>query len=981
MTRKILFFCLFILIISGPSSASEISKHSTPVRNDSIKIDSILKTFTLEQKIAQIMIIRAFSDRDSVYNDSLTALISRYNPGGICFFKGSPFRQATLINRWQQITKTPLLITMDAEWGLGMRLDSAFSFPRQMTMGAIRDDSLIYSVSSAIASDCKRLGIHVNFAPDIDINNNPENPVIGFRSFGENKYDVARKGLLYMKGLQDHGIVSVAKHFPGHGDTDTDSHLSLPVLKQSAERLDSVELFPFREMIRNKVDGIMVAHLFIPALDTTTNAASTLSAKVIRGLLKDKMGFKGFVISDALDMKGVAKYYKPGDIEVKALLAGNDILLLPQNAGLAIDSIKMACKRGILDSTEIEQKCKAMLELKYRKDVMSQTPVLTRNLYSDLHPLSSTLLSRKIYQEALTLVKNRDYLIPINFLDRRKIAVLSVGDTLTTIFQESILKYTPAKTFSISYKIPKEKVDSLISKLSGFDLIIAGFHNISSFAKNYGISDGSIALIDSLAQIHKVVLDLFGTPYSLSMLKNPSIFEGIIVSYQDNPVTEAASAGGLFGGIALEGHLPVTGSSSFALNTGIRTEKTRLEYVLPEEIGIASAKLGEIDSIVQEGIRSRAYPGCQILFAKDGKIFYQKSFGHPRYEDTMAVRNDDIYDLASLTKVMATTLAIMKLSEEGKISTDQPLGKYLPELKGTNKENLLIRDIMTHQAGLQAWIPFYQKTLKDNMPDPAIYSDHYSDEFPFRVAEQLYIRHDYPDTVFAAILASPLRSTRDYKYSDLGFYLLKKAVEKITEIPFEEYLDREFYRPMGLSTICFNPRKHFPIDRIMPTAYDNTFRKQLLRGDVHDPGSAMIGGISGHAGLFSDAGDLAVILQMLLNQGEYGGKQYLMPSTIKKFTHVQFPENGNRRGLGFDKPLLNFSPDSPACESASKNSFGHSGFTGTYFWADPDNNLIYIFLSNRVYPDEENTRLSGMNIRTRIHQAMYDLLKTNEGSK
>jgi CubicO group peptidase (beta-lactamase class C family) len=404
---------------------------------------------------------------------------------------------------------------------------------------------------------------------------------------------------------------------------------------------------------------------------------------------------------------------------------------------------------------------------------------------------------------------------------------------------------------------------------------------------------------------------------------------------------------------------------------------TRLEFVFPEEIGIPSEKLKTIDSIALSGIDKRAYPGCQVVFALDGKIFYNKSFGHPRYEDTVKVTNGDIYDLASVTKVAATTLAIMKLVEEKKISLDEKLGTYLPELKGSNKQDLIIRDVMTHQAGLQAWIPFYLKTLHKGQPDPAIYQHHPSERYPLRVAEELYIRKDYPDLVYRAIMDAPLQPTRDYKYSDMGFYLLRRIIEKETGEPMEETLSASFYRPLGLSTTGYLPRKRFPASRIMPTEYDTIFRKQLIRGDVHDPGAAMLGGVSGHAGLFSDAVDLAVLLQLFLNNGEYGGKQYFLPSTIKEFTRVQFPANGNRRALGFDKPTLNSMSDGPSCKSASPKSFGHSGFTGTYIWADPENRLSYIFLSNRVYPDASNEKIVEMNIRTRIHQVMYDILEAS----
>jgi beta-N-acetylhexosaminidase len=862
---------------------------------DSAWVDSVFRSLTPDQRIAQLFIIRAFSDKDSVYNDSLSSLIRKWNPGGVCFFKGTAVRQAALTNVLQQLSQTPLLVAIDAEYGLGMRLDSAFSYPRAMTLGALDNDSLVFEEGKQIGKDCRRMGVHMNFAPDVDINNNPDNPVIGFRSFGEDRGRVARKSLAFMKGLQSEGILSTAKHFPGHGDTDSDSHLTLPVLHQTPERLDSVELYPFREAIRNGVDGIMTAHLFLPALDSARNTPSSLSKKIVTGLLKEKMGFTGFVITDALDMRGVTKHLKPGEIEVRALLAGNDILLLPKNLHKAMAAVREARDSAIIPQEIIDQKCRIMISLKYKAGLSHYQPVLLTGLQGEVNTRKAKILERNIFRNAITLVKNENQLIPLAFLDRRKIAVIFIGDTVLQPFQEMMSRYSPVSLVSIPSSISRNRMDTVIAKLKFKDLIIIGLHcNQGLVSRQYGIQENVLALIDSLCTIKTVILDVFGSPYALSFLKNPKNPAAIVASYQDCVESQTLSAGLIFGAIPASGHLPVTASPSFPFKSGLVTTACRMEFVLPEELGIAPEKLKIIDSLASEGIGKRAYPGCQVVFALDGKIFYDRSFGNPRYEDTAAVTNTNIYDLASVTKVAATTLAMMKLYEEGKISLDGKLGDYLPELKGSNKQNLVIRDVMTHQAGLQAWIPFYLKTLRNGKPDPAIYRDQPDELFPIRVAEGLYIRKDYPDTVFREIAEAPLRPARDYKYSDMGFYLLRKIIEKETGEPMDEYLAAAVYSPLGLSTTGFLPRKRFPAERIMPTEFDTLFRRQLLRGDVHDPGAAMLGGVSGHAGLFSDATDLAVILQLFLNNGEYGGKQYFLPSTIREFTRVQFPANGNR---------------------------------------------------------------------------------------
>jgi beta-N-acetylhexosaminidase len=960
----LLFFSLFTQISLKAQDPAE-----------SAWVDSVFTSLTLEQKIAQLLVIRAYSDRDSVYNDSLTRLIRKWNVGGVCFFKGTPSRQISLTNRWQKNAVTPLLIMTDAEWGAGMRLDSAFVFPRQMTLGALHNDTLIYQMAGAIARDCKRIGVHVNLAPVVDINNNPLNPVINFRSFGEERATVARKGVQYMKGLQDNGVLSTAKHFPGHGDTDSDSHFTLPIINKSKEKIDSLELYPFKELILNGAGGIMVGHLYLPAFDSGMNTPTTLSTNIITGLLREQMHFQGFIITDALDMQGVTKFFKPGEIELKALQAGNDILLLPLNPGAAVAKIKLAIDSSIVPMQTIDEKCKKILALKYRSGLKKIKTISQENLYADLHPLSSELLKRRLYKESITLIKNKNNILPLRFLDRKRILSITIGDTVDSEWEQTLRKYDNIKTLCLPASFPKIVMDSICQLLSGYDLYIIGIRCASSMpGKNYGITADLNTLIDSCVRKGNVILAILGSPYAIKPIRGSVSADAILIAYEDTPETRAYSAEILFGGLPARGILPVSASEDFPVNTIMKTEQNRFEYISPEEMGVSSAALSRIDSIVENGILQKAYPGCQVLFAKDQRVFYSKSFGSPVYEDSVAVTNDNIYDLASVTKVASTTLALMKLYDEGKIHLDDPLGKYLPKVKGSNKEGLTLRNILTHRAGLQSWIKFYEKSMTAGRADPSFYRDSATGKFNLRVAEQLYIDNAYSDTIFQSILQSPVKPGNEYLYSDLGFYLLRTVVELASGKKIETLVAENFYRPLGLTTMGYSPRNHLPLDQIIPTEKDTYFRMQLVHGDVHDPGAAMLGGISGHAGLFSNANDLAILLQILLNGGEYGGKQYLLPSTVKEFTRVQFPETGNRRGLGFDKPPLTYIPDGPVCKSASPLSFGHSGFTGTYVWADPENKLLFVFLSNRVYPNASNQKLSEMSIRTKVHQAMYDIL-------
>lgn len=849
-----------------------------------------------------------------------------------------------LTNRLQDSAATPLLLLTDAEWGVGMRLDSAFAFPRQMTLGAISDDSSLYLMSGQIARDCRRMGIHMNLAPVVDVNNNPSNPVIAFRSFGEDPEWVARKGSVYLKGHMEEGILVTAKHFPGHGDTDMDSHYDLPVIPHSRRRIDSVELLPFRRLIREGTDGIMIAHLYVPAFDTS-RLPTTLSPAIITDLLKKELGFGGFVISDALDMQGVTKYFKPGEIELKALLAGNDILLLPQNLEAAVKAIRSAADSGLIADSLLEQKVRQILRLKYRCGLNQLKDIDTNGLYKDLNPVSSMVLERRIFSEAITMVKNSLELIPLQHLDRRKIAILQLGDTTPSVFAGRLKEYAHADCFSLPAEFGKTAADSMIRLLTPYDVVIIGLLSVTSNpAINYGLTSGIKALTDTLGTIHRTILADFGTPYALNVFGSDGLPETVVVAYQNNPAAQLKTAEMIFGGLPLAGKLPVT-AGGFPAGTGLPTEKVRLSYILPEEAGIPSEAMQSIDSLIQSGINIKAYPGCQVLFAKRGRVFYSKAFGNPVYSDTTPVQVNDLYDLASLTKVMATTLAIMKLDDDGKLTPDDTLGRFLPWLRNSNKSGLTLREVMAHQAGLQPWIKFYKI--------PGI----------------------TPDSIRKMIIHSPVSTDKKYKYSDLGFYLLKDLVEQITQKSFESYLDSIFYKPLGLQTICFNPLNRSDSSRIIPSTIDSGFRGGLVKGQVHDQGAFLLGGVSGHAGLFSDAADLAVILQMLLNCGTYGGKQYLSSDVVGEYTRTQFPDNQNRRGLGFDKPPLTNIPHGPVCNGASPSSYGHSGFTGTYAWADPEHDLIYIFLSNRTFPDAANNLLSEKNIRTEIHQRMYDILQ------
>jgi len=972
----VILLILSILVnISNSFSSNTIFFQEDEVINDTTWVDSVFNSLNQDERIAQLMVIRSYSDQSPEYYKTISTLITDYNIGGITFFKGSPVSQATVTNHWQKITKTPLLICLDGEWGPGMRLDSVIDFPYQMTLGAIQYDSLIYQMGEYIADQFYRMGIHMNFAPVVDVNNNPLNPVINFRSFGENKYNVSKKGLAYMRGMQENGILATAKHFPGHGDTDSDSHFTLPVIKHSYEYLDTMELMPFKNLINDGVDAVMIAHLYLPAFDTSTNTPSTLSRSIVNDLLREKLKFEGLIITDALDMKGVTKFYKSGEIEVKALQAGNDILLLPEDVPKAIKKIKKAITKGLLKQELIDEKCKKILHTKYKLGLYNHSPIQINNLTDELNKAENIALNRKLYSNAITIVRNNNDILPLKHLDTLRLASVSVGTNIASEFVNTLKKYSYIDKFFLRKDAEFSEIKSLLEKLDKYNLVIVGIHNTNnSPRKNYGISQRTLDFVSLLKKETKVVLDIFANPYSLSRINDFKNLEAIIVSYQDNTVSQDLSAQIIMGGIAAKGKLPVSASENFPLFTGIDTKKLRLAYGTPEEVNISSTDLYQLDSIAENGIEIEAYPGCQIIMAKDGVVFYNRSFGYHTYNNKIAVNDNSIYDLASLTKIAATTLAIMKLYDENKLDIDQTLSHYLPTLEGSNKEDMVIREVMAHQARLKPWIPFYLETIERQGLYDSTFSNKQSPEFPVKVAKDLYIHKNYHDTIYARILKSRKNRRKEYKYSDLGFYYLMDIIEKVSGKSIDEYLIENIYSKLYLKTLGYLPHNRIDLARITPSENDSIFRKQIIHGDVNDPGAAMLGGIGGHAGLFSNANDMAIIMQMLLQNGKYGGIQFLDKETVDQFTKQQFPLNNNRRGIGFDKPYIDWEENGPTCKSASKKSFGHSGFTGTYAWADPEEQLVYIFLSNRTFPDNSNTKLAKLNIRTNIHQVVYDAI-------
>lgn len=943
-------------------------------------VDSIMKNLSLEHQIGQLMMVAAYSNKDEDHVEHIENLVKKHKIGGLIFFQGGPVRQSKQLARYQRKAEIPLMVAMDAEWGLGMRLDSTVSYPRQLMLGAIQDDSLIYRMGAQIAEQAKLLGVHIDFAPVVDVNVNPKNPVIGSRSFGEDRFNVARKGTAYMKGLQSQKVAAVAKHFPGHGDTETDSHKTLPVVPHNINRLEKIELFPFKALIDSGVVGIMNAHLFIPELDSTQNRASTLSPEIVSGLLQNSLGFQGLSFTDALNMKGVSNYYSSGELELLALKAGNDVLLFPEDVEKAINTIKKAAKEDEKLRESIDVRCRKVLTFKYLYDVDKQVDTLD-NVVQKLNSPKYYALKRTLIEQAITLVSDSGKVLPFKNLHNTKRGFVAIGAGGEVELHKQVQWYQDVSAFSITQNATSDELKLILDSLNKLDEVVVSVHGTSRNPKSgFGVNSSEWNLIKKIVKETNAGLALFGSPYLLNKLDSNLNPRYIIMAYNDWPETQAAVAQLLYGGLGFKGILPVS-AGGFDYGTGIMTKAIRLSIGIPEQEGLNSLTLARIDSIVQKGIRQKAYPGCQVLVARNGRVVLEQSYGHHTYEARTDVSTDDLYDLASITKIAATLPALMKLDNDGLIDLGNTLENYLPELVDTTEyADLTLREILAHQAGLRSWIPFYLQTMSDGVPRYDIYSLIPSDLYPLRVAEDLYINKHYPDSMLKSILKAPLKERGEYLYSDLGYYFIQRIIENTTGLPLEYYAKDQFYRPLGLRTTTFLPLDYFDRENIIPTENDRYFRRQLIWGDVHDPGAAMMGGVGGHAGLFSNSRDLAALMQMYLNGGKYGGKEYLSAEIIKEYTKCQFCADSlseNRRGAGFDKPVLD-GEGGPTCECVSIASFGHTGFTGTISWADPVNGIVYIFLSNRIHPRADNKKLVEMNIRTDIMQAIYESIEESD---
>jgi beta-N-acetylhexosaminidase len=932
----------------------------------SVWVDSVFSKLSLPDKIGQILMIPLDGSADQNDLEKTISIIRKNKIGAVVVSGGGPTKLVRSINLLQRENEVPVLVGMNAEQGPGAVIDSVIKFPDPLMLGAVRDDSLIWFLGEQIGRQLKALGVHINFAPTSDLSTSFNNPDLFLSSFGENRDRVTKKIVTYQASLRKEGIFCIAKHYPDNGIRVEGFHKGVPVLRSNT---DPARLYPLQILIDNGLAGVVTAYehevIFPDKKRRFADRKTILSAAVPTlysgEYLKRQVNLKGLVFSFIPDIQDLNKKYGPGDAEVFAFQAGNDVLVFPKNINATLRKMRRAIRKNKALEKQLDESVKKILALKYEAGLNTRSKELApENLYNRLNDINVAALHSVLLEKSVTVVKDEQNLVPIRELDQLFISV-SVGNNFDTPFSSHISKYAPMITYSL-----KADTTGVFNTLKKYDVVI-----VSVYPAADSIAGQYTALLQKLSSRTKVITILFDSPAKISLLdKLPTIIQ----AYTPESNMQQIVAEILFGARRAEGLLPLSITDSLVHGMGIKTVSLkRIGYSLPELTGVNGSMLDKISRIANDAIAQKAMPGCQIIVARKGKVIYDGSFGWQLYDQKNPITDQSIYDLASLTKVTATLPISMFLYEKGMLDIYKKASYYLPELDSTNKKDLIVKDILTHQAGLIPFIPFWVQTIKDSVLMPQYYGHERNEEYPLQISPTVFGIKSLPDSLWSWSIKSklrekPVRTPYSYVYSDIGLYIMHRINEKLINQSQQDFLRQNLYDPLGASTMGYLPLERFNTLRIVPTENDKLFRRELLVGTVHDEGAAMLGGLAGHAGNFSTANDLLKLGQMLLQKGYYGGYQYYKPQTVDYFTAKQF--DTSRRGLGWDKPVQS-DWVSPASILASPKTFGHTGFTGTCMWIDPEFDLVFIFLSNRVYPTRNNNKLSSLNIRSRIQDVIY----------
>lgn len=907
-------------------------------------VAATLNRLTLEEKVSQLVFVwteGSYMSKDSRAWEELERLTLERKLGGFIFSIGDVYEYAVQINKLQALSDVPLMIAADFEYGAGMRIRRSTTFPRAMAVGAARNPDLSYRMGKAIAKEARAVGVHQNYAPVVDVNNNPMNPVINTRAFGDEVKLVTEMALAFVKGTQEEREIATVKHFPGHGDTNIDTHLDLPVLTLSKMRFEKFELPPFKEAFEAGVMSVMVAHISATAFDSVEGIPATVSPAISTELLKNTMGYQGLIVTDAMVMKGVSTKYQAGEAAVLALKAGTDLVLMPPDVDVALDAITAAVKRGEISENRIAESVRKILRAKRWLGLDQDRFVDVEKVFEVVNSREHRLLAKEIARKSITVLGNKKGLLPLAGFRGKKILDLVAADDEDPSNGRQFHGELVQRLGGVDFALVDPRSDSLdyvsaLEKSLQADLVVAQLHFYTRSGKMTGfIPDKIAALLNEIIRRGKPIVGIsFGNPYIVSDFPAIDVY---VCAYSGTPVDIEATAEVLFGEQPATGKLPITIPGVFEFGDGEEFAKTALSVGDPREAGFDPKELSKVDEVINRAIKDSAFPGAQLLVAKDGMIVYKKAYGFFDYGIySKPVDNGTLHDLASVTKVMATTNAVMKLIDENRMSLDDLVVKYIPEFGQSGKKGITLHNLLVHNSGLPAWRRFYE----------------------FCQTSQCVL-----DSVYATGLV--YRTGDSTIYSDLGLITMGKVIEKVVGTTLDRYVDSVFFRPLGMANTMYNPPGSL-LPRIAPTEVDSFWQKTFLpvKGRVHDENAATLGGVSGHAGLFSTSIDLAIMMQMLLNNGVYEGKRYLKEETIRRFTTRQ--PGGSSRAFGWD---TRSEGRSFSGSLTSMNTFLHTGFTGTSVVCDPDKKVIVILLTNRVYPTRNNTKI--FRVRPEVHDAVF----------
>lgn len=963
-------------------------------------VDSVFNTLTPEGRIGQLIVAAVTPSGSDATRELVRRLVTENLVGGLIYEGSTIADQAAVTNLAQSLAAVPLLITIDGEWGLGMRIKEVPNFQRNLILGAVDNDMLLYEYGREVARQCRRMGIQVNFAPVLDVNDNPLNPVIGDRSFGESPELVARHAIAFARGLEDGGVMAVGKHFPGHGSSSEDSHKTLPVINKTLQEINTCEMVPFRKFIDAGLSGILTAHLLVPSIEGG-KAPTSLSADCVNTILRGDLGFDGLIFTDALNMKGATQMLK-GSACVNALMAGNDVLLMPENIAAEIAAVQRAVANGTLSQQTIDERCKKMLRYKYALELTSRQQVSTTNLLNEVNSPWATVLKRQLTAGSITVIKNNDNILPVHNLQSRHIAVATIGNENGTasMFTRRCADYAEVKRFDL------DKVGSA-SALA--EQLHDGHFNTIIVEVGEDNAVNRAALDAVVKKCKNLIVVLMCKPYEIKnygkAITNKHV-KAVVLTYQNNSLAEDYAAQTIFGGNAAGGNLPVSlafdgKKTRYDAGDGIHYDATRLGYSIPAEVGLDARLTAQIDSVCRLGVQQHAFPGCQVIVGRHGKVIYKGSFGTIDYGSKVKVDDNTLYGLASVSKATGTISGVMKAFDDGKFRLDDKASQYIPGLRDGDKQDITFRDLLYHETGMPASLDMWRMMMDPNTYSGVLIAGAQDATHPIKVMNGAWghkdakLRTDILSTVktdkFNIAIADGIwggRVTYDsimnrmyhaklgkkkYLYSCCNFSLLADAVQRMTHSPLNYYVNNYIFAPLGAYHTMYRPLSKYSRDEIAYTENDTFLRRQHIHGYVHDELAAFSGGVQGNAGLFSNANDLAKLFQMWLNGGTYGGVRLLKASTVETFLTQKSPNS--HRGLGFDKPVVGDPDASNTCAEATPETIGHTGFTGTCFWVDPKNDMFYIFLSNRVSPTRNNPNFGRISARSHIQSLIYKAIR------